>query len=249
MVPAMAVDAGTTATTGIPARERGAPPLRRREIVAVGLFLAVVAVSWIDPPYPADQALHHSLTAVALLALWWVRRRYALPFGSLVLVLLFLTMHTIAARWLYSYVPYDEWTKFLFGFELNARLGWTRNDFDRLVHVSYGLCLAPVLLRYLADARGWRLRWAAFAAVDVILSTSALYELFEWAVAMTLSPATAEAYNGQQGDMWDSHKDMACALAAAVVAVAVVCASRAFRGTVTSHDVPDRERGHRRPAG
>ena len=233
---------GITTTSERPVPARPVPPIRRREVVAVAVFLAIVGASWIDPPYPAEQVLHHSLTAVALAGLWWVRRRYALPFGSLLLVLAFLTMHTIAARWLYSYVPYDHWTQALFGFNLNASLGWTRNDFDRLVHISYGLCLAPVLLRYLADTRGWRLRWAAFAAVDVVLSTSALYELFEWAIAMTLSPATAEAYNGQQGDMWDSHKDMTCALVAAVVAVLVVCVSRAVRGRVTSHDVDDLRR-------
>jgi hypothetical protein len=45
----MAADTGSAITAG-PARGRGGPPLRRREVVAVGLFLAVVAVSWIDPP-------------------------------------------------------------------------------------------------------------------------------------------------------------------------------------------------------
>jgi putative membrane protein len=167
--------------------------------------------------------------AVALLAMWLLRRRYPMPFGSLVLILVFLTLHSIAARWLYSYVPYDAWTHWLFGWSLNDKLGWTRNDFDRLVHIFYGLCLGPVLLRYLADARGWRLRWAALASVDVILSTSALYELFEWGVASLLSPATAEAYNGQQGDMWDAHKDMTCALAASIVAAAIVCGVRIWR--------------------
>ncbi|GIM67660.1 hypothetical protein Aau02nite_28270 [Amorphoplanes auranticolor] len=54
-------------------------------------------------------------------------------------------------------------------------------------------------------------------AVDVVLSTSAVYELFEWAIAMTLAPGAAEAYNGPQGDLWDAQKDMT----GAVVAVAV----------------------------
>ncbi|MFX8262476.1 DUF2238 domain-containing protein, partial [Acinetobacter baumannii] len=30
----------------------------------------------------------------------------------------------------------------------------------------------------------------------------------EWGVALALSPEQAEAYNGQQGDIWDAHKDM-----------------------------------------
>ena len=30
----------------------------------------------------------------------------------------------------------------------------------------------------------------------------------KWGIALMLSPEAAEAYNGQQGDMWDAHADM-----------------------------------------
>ncbi|GAA1789957.1 DUF2238 domain-containing protein [Luedemannella flava] len=196
------------------------------ERAALAIFAALVAATWWRPPHPAEQALHHGLTLIALVALWWVHRRRRLPLGSLVLILVFLALHSVAARWLYSEVPYDEWSRALLGWSVNERLGWTRNNFDRLVHVSYGACLAPVLIRYLVDARGWAPRRAALAAIEVTLSTSALYELLEWGVAMALSPATAEAYNGQQGDLWDPHKDMACALAGALLAAAVTLAAR-----------------------
>ena len=53
------------------------------------------------------------------------------------------------------------------------------------------------------------------------MSTSLLYELFEWGIATTLSPEAAEAYNGQQGDMWDAHKDMALALVGGIIAAAM----------------------------
>jgi putative membrane protein len=87
--------------------------------------------------------------------------------------------------------------------------------FDRFVHLAYGLCFGPVIVAVL---RG---RWAPLIAVEVVLSTSALYELFEWGIALTLAPGDAEAYNGQQGDMWDAHKDMALATAGALVGVLV----------------------------
>ena len=38
--------------------------------------------------------------------------------------------------------------------------------------------------------------------------SSLWYEWFELAVAMTMSGKDTEAYNGQQGDMWDAHKDI-----------------------------------------
>ena len=155
---------------------------------ALAAFLAVVAVSWVAPPFQAEQALHHSLTAVALAALLLVHRRRPLPAGSFLTVLASLTLHTVAARWIYSFVPYDDWADALTGYR-------------------------PV------DVFGWRPGWAAVAAVDAVLSSSALYELFEWGIAMTLAPGAAEAYNGQQGDAWDAHRDMALATGGAVLVV------------------------------
>ncbi len=38
--------------------------------------------------------------------------------------------------------------------------------------------------------------------------TSLFYEWIEWLIAIGLSPEEAENYNGQQGDIWDTHKDM-----------------------------------------
>lgn len=40
------------------------------------------------------------------------------------------------------------------------------------------------------------------------MASSMLYELIEWWIAIGLSPEAAENYNGQQGDVWDAHKDM-----------------------------------------
>jgi putative membrane protein len=210
------------------AEVRGLP---RGHAIALVLFVAVLAATWWHPIWPAEQALHHSLTLVALGVLVWAQRRWPLPLTSFVLILAFLALHTIAARWIYSFVPYDEWTRVLFGRGLNDVLGWRRNTFARLVHLAYGLCLAPVLMRLLVDQRGWRPGWAALAAVDVVISTGAVYELFEWGVAVTLAPDLAEAYNGQQGDVWDPQKDMATAAVGAIVAVmvAVLLIRRAAR--------------------
>ncbi|MGW4214063.1 DUF2238 domain-containing protein [Lentzea sp. NPDC004789] len=173
----------------------------------LGAFGALVAVTWINPRWPAEQALHSSLTAVALIALWLLRKR--LDTARWAWALLFLALHTIAARWLYSYVPYDEWTNAVFGVRLSEVFSWHRNNFDRLVHFSYGVCLTAVLRQ-----KWWR-------SLETVLATSAAYELLEWAIAMTLAPDVAEAYNGQQGDMWDAHADMAIAALGALVTALV----------------------------
>jgi putative membrane protein len=167
----------------------------------LGAFLVLLVATWWEPIWPGEQALHTSLTIVALGALAFVQRRWPLSLRSWLLVLVFLSLHTIAARWLYSNVPYDDWTDALFGFRLSDVFSWRRNHFDRLVHFTYGVCLAGLVVRRIGPPR----------AVELVVATSAVYELFEWGVAVLLAPDLAEAYNGQQGDMWDAHKDMALA--------------------------------------
>jgi putative membrane protein len=49
------------------------------------------------------------------------------------------------------------------------------------------------------------------------MCTSLVYEWAEWAIALTMSPEAAEAYNGQQGDVWDAHMDMLLATVGALL--------------------------------
>ena len=49
------------------------------------------------------------------------------------------------------------------------------------------------------------------------MASSMFYELIEWWIAMGLSPEDAENYNGQQGDVWDAHKDMFLATIGAIL--------------------------------
>jgi putative membrane protein len=194
------------------------------------LFGLVAVATWWDPPWPVEQALHSSLTVVALLALGWVHKRVGLSVRTWTWALIFLALHTIAARWIYSFVPYDDWTDALLGIRLSDVFGWQRNHFDRLVHFAYGLCATMML------------RLKPLRSLEIVLATSALYELFEWGIAVTLAPGMAEAYNGQQGDIWDPHKDMTLALLGAIVAVAAQAIANQRRAgadaVVSVHEAP-----------
>jgi putative membrane protein len=210
--------------------------MTRGQLWLLGAFGALVAVTWIRPPWPAEQALHSSLTAVAIVALWLLRRR--LDTAQWAWALVFLALHTIAARWIYSFVPYDDWTNALFSMRLSEAFSWERNHFDRLVHFAYGVCLTAVLRR----------KW--LRSLEIVLATSALYELLEWAIALTLAPDVAEAYNGQQGDMWDAHADMALAALGALVTSLASCARRRSPAAATRSPAPaaaPRERPGRAP--
>ena len=61
-------------------------------------------------------------------------------------------------------------------------------------------------------------------AVMAVMCTSLVYEWAEWGIALMLSPDAAEAYNGQQGDVWDAQKDMALASLGALIAMCVTAA-------------------------
>jgi putative membrane protein len=64
--------------------------------------------------------------------------------------------------------------------------------------------------------------WGYFLPLDMVMSTSMLYELIEWGAAMTVGKDLGQAYLGTQGDVWDAHKDMLLATLGAVIALAIV---------------------------
>lgn len=154
------------------------------------------------------------MLAVLVITMW----KIGISFSSFYLYLLFLLIHIIGAHYLYSYVPYNEWLISLFNFNLNEYLGWSRNMYDRLVHFAYGLLLYPFFYRcfqvWLPNAKPLTL---FLLVIQFVMASSMFYELIEWWIAMGLSPEDAENYNGQQGDVWDAHKDMFLATIGAIL--------------------------------
>ena len=63
-----------------------------------------------------------------------------------------------------------------------------------------------------------RVELAIVSGLLFVGTIGALYEIFEWLLTILLSPGRADEYNGQQGDMWDSQKDMAIALVGGLAA-------------------------------
>ncbi|MGD9511404.1 MAG: DUF2238 domain-containing protein [Geminicoccaceae bacterium] len=186
-----------------------------------GLFWLALAIS---PSDRADWALENVLVLVFVPALIASMRWFPLSRLSWTLILLFLSLHTVGAHYTYAEVPYDAWSEQLFGVRVNDLLGLERNHFDRLVHFSYGLLMAyPMreLFMRVADARGF---WGYFLPLDLTLSTSAIFELFEWAAAELFGGDLGIAYLGTQGDQWDAQKDMALAGLGALIAMLVTLA-------------------------
>jgi putative membrane protein len=198
----------------------------------VGILAALLGVLWaalaIAPVSRHDWVLENALLVVFVMALAATRKRFPLSRVSYTLIFLFLCLHTVGAHFTYSLVPYDEWWRRLTGNSLNALLGWERNNFDRVVHFSYGLLLAyPVreLLLRVASVKGF---WGYFLPLDLTMSTSAFYELIEWGAAELFGGDLGAAFLGTQGDIWDAHKDMALASLGALLAMLATAALNAW---------------------
>lgn len=205
-----------TAWRAIPAAQRW--PIG---LLAVALVLANVA-----QPYPAVAPLHHIPTLVLLLAAPLLLARWPLSTRAVGWAVLFWLLHTLGGRYTYSNVPYDAWAAALAGTSISEIFGFTRNHYDRLVHFAFGLCSVPLVVEALRRHGGLSLTAALWIAAGVSLAVGALYEIFEWGLAIVMAGPTADAYNGQQGDIWDAQKDMALAFLGALCMIPVEIADR-----------------------
>ena len=189
----------------------------KHHITLLVLLFAIILAS--IHPLEFEAYLLHQIGTVFMLAVLVITMwKIGISFSSFYLYLLFLLIHIIGAHYLYSYVPYNEWLISLFNFNLNEYLGWSRNMYDRLVHFAYGLLLYPFFYRcfqvWLPNAKPLTL---FLLVIQFVMASSMFYELIEWWIAMGLSPEDAENYNGQQGDVWDAHKDMFLATIGAIL--------------------------------
>ena len=190
------------------------------------LILSLVFAVWwallaIRPVDRHDWMAENALAIVAAALILGYHRKLLLSRVSYTLIFIFMCLHQVGAHYTYAEVPYDAWFKALTGTGFNELVGWERNNFDRVVHFSYGLLLAypirEVFLR-VADVRGF---WGYFLPLDLTMSTSMLFELIEWGAAAAFGGDLGQAYLGTQGDEWDAHKDMALASLGALIAMVV----------------------------
>src|SRR4051812_23873492 len=191
--------------------------------ILLGAFL-LYDVAWaIRPVDVKDWALENVLSVLFLAFLvWGYRLGFRFTNISYTCMFVFLCLHTIGAHYTYSLVPYNEWTRRLFGTPLNDWFGFQRNHFDRLVHFSFGLLMAyPIreLFMRVAGARGF---WGYYLPLDLTMSFSLVYELIEWAAAIHFGGSLGTAYVGDQGDPWDAQKDMALASLGALISMCIV---------------------------
>ncbi len=193
------------------------------------VLLAVFVGSCIAPPYREFLLMQHTPTVLGGLLLASLSNRIKISRLSFASITLFLCLHSVGARYLYTYVPYDEWSKQLLGISISETFSFQRNHYDRLVHFSYGLLMAVPIQEFERRYLQLSVGISSILAVECILATSAAYELAEWLVAIVFTPTWAEQFLGHQGDPFDAQKDMAMATAGAILSVSVATLATRLR--------------------
>lgn len=185
--------------------------MNKTKFVFIIFFVVFTVITFINPVYPHEQLLQHAGTVLLFIPLIVDTVKDKMPMSAFLGILLFAILHVIGARYIYSYVPYKEWSVSL-GIVDADFFQDPRNHYDRFVHFSFGVLLFPYL-QY-ACKRWFNLKTipAVFMAWLIIQTGSMVYELFEWLLTIVLSPEQADNYNGQQGDIWDAQKDMVLAM-------------------------------------
>jgi putative membrane protein len=177
------------------------------------LFFGVLIWSGIAPMDYFTWFLEVSPALLGFVVLVATARKFPLTPVAYVLILVHSLILMVGGHYTYAEVPLFDWLRDVFH--------WQRNNYDKVGHFAQGFVPAvvarEVLLR-LAVVNGRA--WLNFLIVCFVLALSALYELFEWAVAEA-SGDSAVAFLATQGDPWDTQSDMALALIGAILALAV----------------------------
>ena len=187
------------------------PQYNRYTLALVAVVLLVLGWSAIGPKDRLTWWLEVAPTILGLLVLFAMRKRLRFTPLLQTFIALHMIILCVGGHYTYAEVPAGDWVRDAFG------LG--RNHYDRLGHLAQGFVPAliareVIIVRGIIPSRAW----TAFFAVSLAVAISAIYELIEWIAAM-IHGQNADAFLGGQGDVWDTQKDMACALVGAICAV------------------------------
>ena len=191
--------------------------------VLCGLFALAFAASAWRPIMAEDWWLENMLVFLLVGVLIATYRRMVFSQLSYLLIFTFLCLHEWGAHYKYAIVPMGEW--------MRVFMHTVRNDYDRVVHFSFGLLMAYPQREMLVRRTGLQRSWAAWVTVLVMLGYGAAYEIIEALAAAVLSPDAGDAFLGLQGDPWDTHKDMFMALVGAAVAMSITTVSSRRRAS------------------
>jgi putative membrane protein len=171
-------------------------------ILIISLILSFDRFTWVLEVFPI---------LIGLPILVFTYKRFKLTRLLYVLLIIHFIILSVGGIYTYANVPLGFWMQDWFGF--------SRNHYDRIGHFAQGFIPAmltrELLLRTSPLKAG---KWLSFIVVSICLAISAFYELIEWWTAASQG-ASADAFLGSQGDIWDAQWDMFFAMIGAISAL------------------------------
>jgi putative membrane protein len=192
-------------------------PTWRYPLCLLAAYLAIWLALAINPVFRKDWLLENIIVFVAVPLFVLTARRLRFSDFAYTCLFAFFVLHAIGAHYTYSLVPYADWWQALGG---GAPEG--RNHYDRFVHFIYGLLVTPAAVEVFAHYGRYSRPWAFLMPWMFMAGHSVIYELVEFAAAIAFGGDLGQAYLGTQGDVWDSQKDMALALAGATLTLVLL---------------------------
>ncbi len=181
----------------------------------LGIYTVLCLALAVDP---IDRTVWfaENLTVWIILAIILFLYRRGIRFSDVAYGFMFVLiyLHTIGGHYTFALVPFD-WFSNLFGFE--------RNHYDRIAHFTVGF-YAFAIAEWLWSKRLVANKFLLFTYPVFVIATIAMsYELIEWwyAAGSSADAASAMAYLGSQGDIWDAQKDMLADTLGAIFATSI----------------------------
>jgi len=179
-------------------------------LLLVSLFLILIW-SAINPRDYFTWFLEVLPVLIGVAILIYTYRRFR--FTNLVYILIWLhcIVLIIGGKYTYAQNPLFEYFKEIFG--------WTRNNYDKLGHFIQGFTPALISRELFIRRRAVNGKGYTFSlSVAVPLAFAALYEIFEWLMAI-VSGEKVEGFLGTQGYFWDTQTDLFMCLVGSFIAL------------------------------
>lgn len=197
------------------------------------LFIIVFALVWINTYLGTTDLnnwfLENTLTILSLIFLMSTFKKYQFSDLTYLFICIYLCMHVYGSKYTYAENP--------LGFYLQDLLHTSRNQYDRIVHFSFGFLLAYPIRELFIQWLKYPKSASWITPIEITLSIGGIYELIEWAVADIFFTEQGAAYLGTQGDVWDAQKDVFYAFTGAILASSLISLIHRFKTTQQSKQI------------
>jgi putative membrane protein len=198
---------------------------RLRERSRLQVLILCFALVWggtaILPVNREVWALENIWVGIGIFGMALAFRRFPFSDTGYFLISVFICLHLVAAHYTYEAVP--------LGFWLRDTFGLTRNDYDRCVHLAFGLLLTYPTRELFLYVRPGMPNWLThYLSINSMMALSAVHEIMEAYVGPAADPRAQAGYLSLQGDLNDSQHDMAAALVGSLLSVIITVAIEYF---------------------